>query len=126
MVVLQSREQARERWGEHGAGAIVAACTHRLIIGGGGDLEELEDLSRLVGERDEEIRSHSWNPLGQARTGTSTSTSLRRVPIITPADLQALPKGRGVLCSPNTPPAEVHLPAWWDRPDAHQLQQAPQ
>lgn len=121
MVVLQSRARARERWGEDAAEAIVAACTHRLVLGGGGELRELDDLARLVGERDEEIRSHSWSPWGADSRGASTSTSLRRVPIITPADLQALPKGRGVLCSPNTPPAEIALPAWWDRHDADQL-----
>jgi hypothetical protein len=84
-------------------------------------LRELEDLARLVGERDEEVRSHSWQPWGQTQTGASTSTSLRRVPILTPADLHALPRGRGVLCSPNAPPAELTLPAWWERPDAAQL-----
>jgi type IV secretion system protein VirD4 len=117
VVVLQSRAQAREKWGENAADAIVAACTHRLILGGGGELRELEDLARLVGERDEEVRSQTWQPWG-AGQGRSTSTALRRVPIITPADLQALPKGRGVLCSPSTRPAEVSLTAWWERPDA--------
>ncbi len=124
MVVLQSRARARERWGEDAADAIVAACTHRLILGGGGELRELDDLARLVGERDEEIRSHSWQPWGSDSRGASTSTTLRRVPIITPADLQALPKGRGVLCSPNTPPAEIALPAWWERPDVDELRAA--
>lgn len=121
MVVLQSRARARERWGEDAADGIVAACTHRLILGGGGELRELDDLARLVGERDEEIRSHSWQPWGSEARGSSTSTTVRRVPILTPADLQALPKGRGVLCSPNTPPAEVTLEAWWERPDAENL-----
>jgi type IV secretion system protein VirD4 len=120
MVVLQSRARAREKWGENAADAIVAACTHRLILGGGGELSELEDLSRLVGERDDEVRSQTWQPWGSGH-GTSTSTALRRVPIITPADLQALPKGRGVLCSPSTRPAEITLTPWWERPDAPDL-----
>lgn len=118
VVVLQSRAQARQRWGEDGADAILAACTHRLVFGGGGELRELDDLARLIGERDDEVRSHQWQTLG---TGSSTSTAVRRVPIITPADLQAMPKGRGVLCSPNAPPAEVTLDAWWERPDASRL-----
>lgn len=123
IVVMQSRAQARQRWGEDAADAIVAACTHRIVLGGGGELRELDDLARLVGERDEEVRSHSWQPM-TAGGSSSTSTALRRVPIITPADLQALPKGRGVLCSPNAAPAEVTLQAWWDRPDAEALRNA--
>lgn len=124
MIVLQSRSQAKARWGEENAEAIIAACTHRLVLGGGGELRELEDLSSLVGERDEEVRSHSWQPwgAGQSGSGSSTSTSLRRVPILTPSDLQAMEKGRGVLSSPSTRPVEVRVPAWWERPDADQLQ----
>lgn len=124
MVVLQSRAQARARWGEEAADAILAACTHRVILGGGGELSELEDLTRLIGERDEEVRSHSWSPWGAGTNsggGAQTSSSLRRIPILTPADLQAMDKGTGVLCSPGMRPALVWLPAWWDRRDADQL-----
>jgi type IV secretory pathway TraG/TraD family ATPase VirD4 len=116
MIVLQSRSQARARWGEDTAEAILAACTHRLILGGGGELRELEDLARLVGERDDEVQSHTWQPWASNTGGSSTSTALRRLPIITPAELQAMPKGRGVLCSPSARPAEVYVPAWWERP----------
>lgn len=112
MIVLQSRSQARARWGEDAAEAIIAACTHRLVLGGGGELRELEDLARLVGERDDQVQSHTWQPWGNGSGGSSTSSALRRLPILTPAELQALPKGRGVLCSPSARPAEVYVPAW--------------
>jgi hypothetical protein len=121
MIVLQSRSQARARWGEDAAEAIIAACTHRLVLGGGGELRELEDLARLVGERDDQVQSHTWQPWGNSSGGSSTSSALRRLPILTPAELQALPKGRGVLCSPSARPAEVYVPAWWERTDAEAL-----
>lgn len=121
MIVLQSRSQARARWGEDTADAILAACTLRLVLGGGGELRELEDLSRLVGERDDAVQSHTWQPWSTNTGGSSTSTALRRLPVLTPAELQALPKGRGVLCSPSARPAEVYVPAWWERPDADGL-----
>jgi type IV secretory pathway TraG/TraD family ATPase VirD4 len=121
IIVLQSRSQARARWGEDTADAILAACTLRLVLGGGGELRELEDLSRLVGERDDSVQSHTWQPWSANTAGSSTSTALRRLPVVTPAELQALPKGRGVLCSPSARPAEVYMPAWWERRDAEAL-----
>ena len=52
VVVLQSLAQARAVWGEHAASAIWDAAIVKVILGGGSNARDLEDLSRLLGQRD--------------------------------------------------------------------------
>jgi type IV secretion system protein VirD4 len=53
MPVLQSLAQARDKWGEHQANAIWDASIVKIILGGGSNSRDLQDLSALIGERDE-------------------------------------------------------------------------
>jgi type IV secretory pathway TraG/TraD family ATPase VirD4 len=117
LVVLQSLAQAREKWGEHAADAIWDASTVKLILGGLGKVRDLDDLSRLLGERDESTTSVSRG----GRSGPSTSTSLRRVPVMPPELLRTLPDGLGTLLLRRTKPAVVDLTHWHQRDDAVQL-----
>ena len=117
LVVLQSLAQAREKWGEHAADAIWDASTVKLILGGMGLVRDLDDLSRLIGERDENTISISRG----GGTRSSTSTSLRRVPTMPPDLLRTLPDGLGALLLRRTKPAVVDLSHWQERDDATQL-----
>jgi len=117
LVVLQSLAQAREKWGEHAADAIWDASTVKLILGGLGKVRDLDDLSRLIGERDEITTSISRG----GGSGQSTSTSLRRVPVMPPELLRTLPDGLGTLLLRRTKPAVVDLTHWHQRDDATQL-----
>ena len=117
LVVLQSLAQAREKWGEHAADAIWDASTVKLILGGLGKVRDLDDLSRLIGERDEITTSVSRG----GGSGSSTSTSLRRVPVMPPELLRTLPDGLGTLLLRRTKPAVVDLTHWHQRDDAAQL-----
>ncbi len=122
LVVLQSLAQAREKWGEHAADAIWDAATVKLILGGLGKVRDLDDLSRLIGERDEATTSVSRG----GGSGQSTSTSLRRVPVMPPELLRTLPDGLAALLLRRTKPAIVDLTAWQQRRDAAQLREAQQ
>ena len=53
VVVLQSLAQARHVWGEHAASAVWDAAIVKVILGGGSTARDLDDLSRLIGQRDE-------------------------------------------------------------------------
>ena len=117
LVVLQSLAQAREKWGEHAADAIWDASTVKLILGGLGLVRDLEDLSRLIGERDETTISISRG----GDTRSSTSTSLRRVPLMPPDVLRTMPDGSGTLLLRRTQPTVVDLMHWHQRPAAEQL-----
>src|SRR5699024_12121463 len=75
MPVLQSLAQARDRWSENQAGAIWDAAITKIILGGAPNSRHLQDLSTLIGERDEYT-----NRVTLADRGTrSTQRSLRRV-----------------------------------------------
>ncbi|WP_207782462.1 type IV secretory system conjugative DNA transfer family protein [Phytoactinopolyspora limicola] len=116
-AVLQSLAQARGRWGEHDAATIWDAATVKLILGGASNPKDLQDISALIGERDDETLSTS-----RAQDGArSTSTSLRRVPIMDTGRLRTLPFGTGVLMLRSAPPIVLEMAPWTDRHDAEQL-----
>ena len=52
VVVLQSLAQARHVWGEHAASAVWDAAIVKVVLGGGSNARDLDDLSRLIGHRD--------------------------------------------------------------------------
>ena len=80
IVVLQSLAQARAVWGENQASAIWDAAIVKVILGGGSNARDLEDLSKLLGQRDERSTSSSRGPDGRR----STSTTTTKVPILEP------------------------------------------
>ena len=121
LAVLQSLAQARDRWGREAAGAIWDAAIVKLILGGSANADDLADLSRLIGERD--VRE--WS---ETRQGTgmpaSTSSSLRRRPILEPSDIRRLPIGSGLLLLRSAPPIALRLQPWSARRDATELRAA--
>lgn len=118
MTVLQSLAQARAVWGEHAAGAIWDAAIVKLVLGGGSNARDLDDLSKLVGTRRDEQHSHSVSADG-ART---RSTSTHQVPVMEPSRLRMLPFGTGILLLRSAKPILLTLSAWTDRPAARDLQ----
>ena len=117
LPVLQSLAQARESWGEHNATAIWDASIVKVILGGASNARDLQDLSALFGERDESTDSVSTDQYG----GYSTQRSLRRMPVLPPDLLRALPFGTGVVVLRSARPIVTDLRAWTKRPDAAEL-----
>ncbi|MDK9646414.1 TraM recognition domain-containing protein [Propionibacterium freudenreichii] len=117
MPVLQSLAQARDRWSEHQAGAIWDASIVKIILGGASNSRDLQDLSTLIGERDEYTDSVT---LGDGGT-RSNQRSIRRVPILPPDRIRTLPFGTGITMLRSAPPIVTDLRAWHSRQDAAQL-----
>ena len=117
MPVLQSLAQARDRWSEHQAGAIWDASIVKIILGGASNSRDLQDLSTLIGERDEYTDSVT---LGDGGT-RSNQRSIRRVPILPPDRIRTLPFGTGITMLRSAPPIVTDLRAWPSRQDAAQL-----
>ena len=107
LAVLQSPAQARHRWGEHAADAIWDAATVKLILGGLARKRDLEDIAALLGEIDETTHSVSRGRSGER----TTSTAVRRVPVMPPDALRMLPFGTAVLLLRQGRPAVIDLPA---------------
>jgi type IV secretion system protein VirD4 len=117
MVVLQSLAQARAVWGEHEAAAIWDAASVKLILGGGSNARDLEDLSKLIGRRDERQYSQSFGTDGRR----STSSSTREVPVMDTSRLRMLPFGTAVLMLRAARPIVLTMTSWTARPEAGEL-----
>ena len=117
MPVLQSLAQTRDRWSENQASAIWDASIVKIILGGASSSRDLQDLSTLIGERDEYTDSVTLGDRGTR----SNQRSVRRVPILPPDRIRTLPFGTGITLLRSAPPIVTDLRAWPNRPDAAQL-----
>ena len=122
VVVLQSLAQARHVWGEHAASAVWDAAIVKVILGGGSTARDLEDLSRLIGQRDKTQTSTNTSSSGTGhRSSTSTSTSTVRAPVLEPHQLRTLPFGTAVLLLRAARPIILTMTPWTGRRDATAL-----
>jgi type IV secretion system protein VirD4 len=118
MPILQSLSQARHRWGDHAAGAIWDASIVKVILGGTSSARDLQDLSALIGERDEQTDSVSVGDYGSR----SLQRSTRRVPVMPPQAIRTLPFGTGLVLLRSAPPLVTDLRPWTSRQDAARVQ----
>ncbi|MGP5390315.1 type IV secretory system conjugative DNA transfer family protein [Glutamicibacter arilaitensis] len=118
MPVLQSLAQARDRWNENQANAIWDAAITKIILGGASNSRDLQDLSSLIGERDEYTDSVTLGDHG----ARSNQRSVRRIPILPPDQIRRLPFGTGVTLLRSAPPIITDLRPWPSRADGARLQ----
>ena len=118
MPVLQSLSQARDKWGDHAAGAIWDASIVKVILGGTSSARDLQDLSALIGERDERTDTVSVGDYGSR----SLQRSVRRVPVMPPEAIRTLPFGTALVLLRSAPPLVTALRPWTARKEADQLQ----
>lgn len=118
IVALQSLSQARAVWGEHAASAIWDAAIVKVVLGGGSNARDLDDLSKLIGQRPDPQTSTSTGPDGRRTTSTST----HQVPILEPGRLRTLPFGSAILLLRSARPILLTLDPWIKRKDAKTLQ----
>lgn len=105
-IYLQSLSQARSRWGEHEAMIMWDNAAVRIIMGGSGNVADLEDVSRLMGEI----------PADRRTSGTERT---RRV--LSPEEIRTLKFGTAVVIARSVRPVEVHLTPWWKRKDGKEI-----
>nr|WP_245993438.1 TraG/TraD/VirD4 family protein [Xylanimonas allomyrinae] len=117
MPVLQSMSQARSKWGIDDAGTIWDSSIVKVLLGGGSVAKDLQDVSALIGERDETTDSVSLGADGMR----STQRSTRRMPIMPPEALRTLPFGTAVTLLRSAPVMITDLRAWTYRSDADDL-----
>jgi type IV secretory pathway TraG/TraD family ATPase VirD4 len=117
MPVLQSLAQAREKWSDNAAGAIWDASIVKIILGGASNSRDLQDLTTLIGERDEITDSTTIGDHG-SRTA---QRSIRRVAIMPPDVIRTLPFGTGLILLRAAPPIVAKLRAWTGRRDSDVL-----
>jgi type IV secretory pathway TraG/TraD family ATPase VirD4 len=104
IVVLQSMAAARNAWGKEMGDALLDFNNAKLILGGLSDANDLDDLSRLLGQREELTAQSSRNArMGLLDPGDS-SWSWRQVPVMRPDEIRALnseERGEALLIARN-------------------------
>lgn len=112
-VYLQSLSQARARWGEHEAMIMWDNAAIRVIMGGAGNINDLEDVSRLMGQyRDTQRTVTSGGP----NRLTASGETMR--PVLSAEEIRTLEFGTAVVVARAARPVEVQLTPWWQRKDA--------
>ena len=117
MPVLQSLAQARQRWGDNAATAIWDASIAKIVLGGASGSRDLQDISTLIGDRDEVTDSITVGERGLR----SNQRSTRRVPVMPPDVIRTLPYGTALLMLRAAPPIVTRMREWASRPDGAQL-----
>lgn len=117
MSVLQSLAQARDKWSENQAAAIWDASIAKIILGGASNSRDLQDLSTLIGERDEFTDSVTFGDYGSR----SKQRSVRRVPILPPDRVRTLSFGTGIILLRSAPPIVTDLRPWPKRGDGEKI-----
>lgn len=116
-VIVQALAQLETGWSRAEAVEMWANASAKVILGGAADDDDLEGLSKLVGEWEVEERSETSGDRGSA----TIHTSRRRERIAPPDFLRELAVGEGILLYRNLPPVRLALEQWHERKEGHQL-----
>ncbi len=115
-VFLQSLAQARKKWGKDAAEIVWDAATVKVILGGGGNADDLKDLSTLMGQYRETRVTTSGG-----RSGRGWSESVQDSPILDPGQIRRIKFGWGLVLLRSGAPIMARLQRWIDRDDASRL-----
>jgi hypothetical protein len=110
VAAFQSKAQMENTWGHTAARVILGNAGAILCFRLGADTDDLAHWSTLAGTRHERIAHHDTR-------GQVSSYSTHTVPVISPAQLANLPKGRVVLFHHELPVALGRVRPGWKRRD---------
>lgn len=116
--IFQALAQVRSRYGDEDASTVFSASQIKLILGGTDDADDLRDLSELIGERDDWFTTTSRSAHALAiDSGATSSSSLRKVPILPPDAIRSIPFGSAVMLMSQADPFPLLMRRWTERPD---------
>ena len=123
LTLLQSWSQGAQVWGQTGMRKLWGASNVRVYGGGAAEQEFLSDLEKLIGEYNRLVASPSSQ---RAPGGGSTATSwqLTPTPILTVADLAALPRDRIIVMPSGAPPVLAEPVYWWNTRQAAEIRES--
>jgi len=117
MVGLQDLAQARARWGDAQADALLSLFQTKLVLSGIADARTLESISLSLGEYDREIvgqsigKSEAQEWLATPTHSDTVSYGTQRQRVLTPGEIAKLPAGHGLLLT-NAKWALLGLTPW--------------
>lgn len=116
LTILQSYRQGVRVWGEAGMDTLWSASTIKIVGAGIDDPRLLDDLSKMVGEREVQTRSTSYG-----RHGAQDSWSTRKEAILPADQIRAMPRGQALLLATGARVARLQLAPWFDGPRADEI-----
>ena len=119
-AISQSYAQLRARWGDANAQTMLNGAAALVVLGGIKEVDLLDQLTRLAGERRVERRTQSHSREG----GSSTSYSSEWESNLRFDDIRGLRQGRALMWYLSYPPAEIDIVPWWKRKDAEVIRQS--
>lgn len=115
-IAAQSRAQLRQRFGDAGAAALLNNASTLVVFGGTKDPDDLQAYAMLTGERDEDVDTYDTT------AGRVASTTTRRVPVVSSAQIAQLPPGRVLLIRRDMPVTVGQVPMAWKRRDVRRTE----
>jgi type IV secretory pathway TraG/TraD family ATPase VirD4 len=104
-IYVRSLSSMMDRFGESLTRDIWDSAAFRVILGGGGNVDDLQTISRLIGE--------ARRPPGITDAGHHDDIDQ----MLTVEDLRTMKFGRAVVIARDARPVEIRLTPWWKRPD---------
>lgn len=118
IAILQSPQQGEKAWGREEFEAMVSGSMH--FYGGNVNVESYaRGLSSTVGTHEVQTTTRS-----NGRSGGSTSQSWQERPILTEADIRAMPSARALLVVPGNKPVLIRKLPWWETDDADLIRES--
>lgn len=90
IVVLQSMAAARNAWGQEMGDSLLDFNNIKIVLGGLSDSQDLQDLSNLLGIREERVVQSSRTGRTGILTGSDYSFSWRQVPVLRPDEIRQI------------------------------------
>ena len=90
LVVLQSLAAARNAWGKELGDALLDFNNAKIVLGGLSDAGDLEDLSTLLGVREERVLQTSRSGRAGLLDAGDYSWSWRQVPVMRPDEIRKI------------------------------------
>jgi type IV secretory pathway TraG/TraD family ATPase VirD4 len=118
-IAAQSRTQLFSKWGEFDARTMWSNAAVKLIFGGIDDERELQAFAELCGYVDEDTEATS-----ESATGTGTTTSVRRVPVMPPERIRGLKQWRALVIRRGMAPTVGRIVPVWTRRDVRAARRA--
>jgi type IV secretory pathway TraG/TraD family ATPase VirD4 len=113
LTLLQSWSQGAQAWGTTGMRKLWGSSNIRVYGGGVAEQDFLSDLEKLIGDYNRIVASPSQQ---RTASGASSSTSWQLIPtpILTIAELAALPRDRTIILPAGGPAILAKPEPWWD------------
>jgi type IV secretory pathway TraG/TraD family ATPase VirD4 len=111
-TVIHSLAQARRVWGEHGAVELWENSLHKVLLPGLSNLEDLEDISRMIGD----VWITTQSRQSGSRQGANTGMSEQQVRAIPPDRIRQLPEGTALMLPNAMAPVHLRMRTWEQGP----------